>query len=243
MPTLVIFQASLRALLTGKRWIVVVVLDAIFLLLAVLLATQSDIATHQLHLVELFHDLGLPALLPFVALLFSTEALGAEVEDRTLIYLTLRPLSSASIVIAKFGAAFVITLAATWVPLIVSFVLLSLKATPAGQLPALLLGGAIGSAGYCAVFLLLGLLLRRALLIGAIYVLAWEGAIASLSTSAAHLSVRFYTFGVYAGILRRDEFLNGDPYPAPAAAFIFLLLVVLAALWWTARRVRRTELK
>ncbi|HLZ71546.1 MAG TPA: ABC transporter permease [Dehalococcoidia bacterium] len=242
-PALAIFQASLRALLTGRRWIVVAVLDAIFVLLAVLLATQTDAASHQLHLVELFHRLGLPALLPFVALLFSTEALGAEVEDRTLIYLTLRPLSSVSIVVAKFAAAFVITLAATWLPLLISFVLLGLNDTPAGQLPALLLAGAIGSAGYCAVFLLLGLLLRRALLIGAIYILTWEGAIAALSTSAAHLSVRFYTFGVYAGILRRDEFLNGEPYPAPAGAFIFLLLVVLGALWWTARRLRRTELK
>ncbi|HEY7294405.1 MAG TPA: ABC transporter permease subunit [Dehalococcoidia bacterium] len=243
IPALVIFQASLRALLTGRRWIVVVLLDAIFVLLALLLATQSDSATHQRHLVELYHNLGLPALLPFVALLFSTEALGAEVEDRTLIYLTLRPLPSAAIVVAKFAAAFAITLAATWVPLIASFLLLGLQNPPSGQLPALLLSSAIGSAGYCAVFLLLGLLLRRALLIGAIYVLTWEGAIAALSTSAAHLSVRFYTFGVYAGMLRHDEYLNGDPYPAPVGAFLFLVLVVLAALWWTARRLRRTELK
>ncbi len=242
-PFLVILQASLRALLTGRRWILVVLLDAIFILLALLLATQSDPASHQRHLVNLFHNLGLPALLPFVALLFSTEALGAEVEDRTLIYLTLRPLSSATIALAKFTAAFLITLAAVWLPLLVSFLLLGLNDPPAGQLPALLLAGAIGSAGYCAVFLLLGLLLRRALLIGAIYVLTWEGAIAGLSTSAAHLSVRFYTFGVYAGLLRHDEFFDGDPYPAPLASLVFLLIVVAVALWWTARRVRRTELK
>jgi len=80
-------------------------------------------------------------------------------------------------------------------------------------------------------------------LIGAIYVLTWEGAIAGLSTSAAHLSVRFYTFGVYAGLLRHDEFFDGDPYPAPLASLVFLLIVVAVALWWTARRVRRTELK
>lgn len=242
-PFLVILQAGLRALLTGRRWILVVLLDAVFILLALLIATQRDTASHQRHLVDLFHNLGLPALLPFVALLFSTEALGAEVEDRTLIYLTLRPLSSATIVFAKFAAAFLITLVAVWLPLLVSFLVLGLNDPPAGQLPALLLAGVVGSAGYCAVFLLLGLLLRRALLIGAIYVLTWEGAVAALSTSAAHLSVRFYTFGIYAGVLRHDEFFDGDPYPAPVASLIFLLIVVAIALWWTARRVRRTELK
>jgi len=180
--------------------------------------------------------------MPILAIGYGAAGIGAERADRTLIYLTLRPLPGAGIAAAKFAAATLITIVATWLALIASFVLLGLSDAPAGQLPALLIAGALGSAAYCAIFMLLGLLLRRALLIGAIYVLIWEGAFAGLSTSAADLSVRFYTFGVYAGTLRRNDLVALDTFPAALGSLIFLVALTIAAVWFTGDRLRRIEL-
>lgn len=239
-----IFVQSLRALLSGRRWVVAAVLDALVVLVVIIVAAAGERGRDEEHLVNLFSNVVLPIVLPLIAVLFATEALGAEVEDGTLIYLTLRPQPGRSIVAQKFAAATVVTLVAVWVVSVIAFFVLTRGGGGGALLVALLVSGGLGAVAYTALFLLIGLLVRRALLVGILYVLLWESTIAALSTAAAHLSVRYYAFGIFAGILSRDDLIDPATTGPPAGgSMIFLLAVAAVAVAFTARRLRRIELR
>jgi ABC-2 type transport system permease protein len=241
-----ILSLSLRALLSGRRWLLVAALDALFVAVALILALAAHDESPQRYLVDLTRTLALPILLPFIALIFASEALGSEVEERTLVYLTLRPLPGWLIVLAKYSACALVILAAIWLALLPAFFALDGLHGPAALLPALLIGAGAGALAYAALFLLLGLLLRRALLVGAIYILLWETAIAALSTGAAHLSVRVYALAVVRGVLGDDAFFPSDALtslPSLLTALLWLAVVSALALWVTAWRLRRVEVK
>ncbi|MHB8574410.1 MAG: ABC transporter permease [Dehalococcoidia bacterium] len=238
-----VFFVGLRGLLSGRRWLVVAVLDGFFLALALILALAGERAKNQLYMAGLYENLLLPVLLPFVCLLFATEALGGEVDDRTLIYLTLRPAPAIAIVGAKFLSASAISVAAVWLALAPGFVLLTHGDAGAGMLGALLVSATFAALAYCALFLMLGLLLRRALLIGVIYVLFWEGAIAGLSRSAANLSVRNYASGLFGHLLQRPDLLKPDDAgPTVVHSLIVLIVIAVAGVALAAYKLRRVEL-
>jgi ABC-2 type transport system permease protein len=239
-----IFVQSLRALLSGRRWVVAVALDALVMLVVIIVAAAGESGRDEQHLVNLFSNVVLPIVLPLIAVLFATEALGAEVEDGTLIYLTLRPQPGGSIVAQKFAAAALVTVVAVWIVSLGAFLVLTHGTAGGAMLVALLAAGGFGALAYTALFLLIGLLVRRALLVGILYVLLWEGTIAGLSTAAAHLSVRYYAFGIFAGILNRDALIDPATAGPPAGgSILFLLAVAAVAVALTARRLRRIELR
>ena len=51
----------------------------------------------------------------------------------------------------------------------------------------------VGVVAYAAVFLLLGLLLKNAIVWGLAYILVWEGIAAALGTGPSRLAIRGYT--------------------------------------------------
>lgn len=239
-----IFLQTLRSLLSGRRWAVAAALDALVLIVVVILAAAGEPGRDEKHLVDLFSNVVLPIVLPLIAVLFATEALGAEVEDGTLIYLTLRPQPGGSIVLQKFAAAALVTLVAVWAVSLGAFVVLTRGSGGGAMLVAVLAAGGLGAVAYTALFLLVGLLVRRALLVGILYVLLWEGTVAALSTAAAHLSVRYYAFGIFAGVLGRDDLVDPATAGPPAAgSMLFLLVVAALVVAYTARRLRRIELR
>ncbi|MGI9252564.1 MAG: ABC transporter permease subunit, partial [Thermomicrobiales bacterium] len=63
-------------------------------------------------LVEMFQNLWAPTLIPIVALLLATSAFGNEIEDRTLPYLTMKPVSRGRIVIEKWLATLLVAMPA-----------------------------------------------------------------------------------------------------------------------------------
>ena len=63
-----------------------------------------------LALVGLFRDLILPTLLPIVILLPATAAFGDELEDDTLPYLLMKPISRLRIVLGKYLATLLVTI-------------------------------------------------------------------------------------------------------------------------------------
>jgi ABC-2 type transport system permease protein len=212
IPILVL---SLRALGRGRRLLAVGVLLAIPPLLALLYALTTEEPDGQRFVVQLFDHVMLPILLPLTAMIFGTSALGSEIEDRTLIYLTLRPVSRLTIALAKWLAVAVLTA----VLIEVSIALINLAGTlndgtnlymtadgttavQGSVLAPTLVGGLLGSAAYGAVFLVLGRIApKRGILIGFVYVLAWEGLAAGLSTALATFSVRGYVQGIVDAML------------------------------------------
>lgn len=252
-----IFVLSLRALARGRRLLVVAALLLVPALLALIYRLSAPYNQNGAHVahpfkdyilpfqIELFSQLVIPILLPLTALIFATSALGGEIEDRTLIYLTLRPVSRLVLGVAKFLAAVLVTAVLVEVSLALTYAVASQGQAGAGDgLAAILLAGLAGCLGYVSLFMLIGLLApRRALLIGFLYVLAWEGFAAGISTGLATLSVRRYVEGIlHAGLNTLPGVQIQWPNISGAASIAVLAAIVVGGLALTTVQLHRIEL-
>ncbi|HSB61843.1 MAG TPA: ABC transporter permease, partial [Vicinamibacteria bacterium] len=119
-------------------------------------------------------------VLPLVALFYATSLVADEVEGRTLTYLLTRPLPRPAILAGKFAAYVTTTLALTLPSLVVTFLLLATARglTGAGAaVPELFrdMGVVVLTlVAYGALFTLLGVLLRRPVIPGLLFLFLWE---------------------------------------------------------------------
>jgi ABC-2 type transport system permease protein len=228
-----IIQVTLRQLLGRRRTILLGLLAAVPVLLALVFwaaghATVHDFASGVLDAV------GVTLLLPIVAVLFGTAAFGAEIEDGTVVYLLAKPISRWAIVLAKLIGAAGMTAILTMVSVLVSgaIVLAPLGEDGAAATRAFVAATAVGSICYVSLFLVLSLFTRRALLIGLVYVLVWEGALSNLLPGIANLSIRQYSVGVANGFWQmQPEEARLSPSTALPLAIILVVATFAIATW------------
>ncbi|MBI2709275.1 MAG: hypothetical protein HYX34_06230 [Actinobacteria bacterium] len=231
-----LYRLFLRAQISAGRLVVVGAVSAVLLLMA--LAVRSR-ASHSIDPVRdavgVLNGLGLSLAVPFLALAFASSVLGDLVDDRTLVYVWLRPVPRRTIGAAAALASATVVVPVTVIPLVVAAVVAS------GE-PAVIGGTAVASfvgvIGYCGVFTWLGLRVRRALVWGVAYILLWEGFIVRASATAAKLAVRAYT----RSILSEYTGVGLDQGTMPVAAGIGVpLAVAVVAVALTARRLQRAS--
>lgn len=244
-----IFTLTLRALARNRRSLVVIALLCVPALLALVFVASEGAASGEDFVLNLFIQLVLPVLLPLTALIFATSALGGEIEDRTLLYLTLRPVSRLAVIVAKLLASTLITTVLVEISLTVTYLIGTQGTGETQNLGAILLAGLVGCLAYSSLFLLIGLWLpRRGLLVGFIYVLVWEGVLSQISTGLATFSVRRYVEGTLDAnlgtsimtSLRADGFSPVDLSGATSLIVLAAVLIggILVATW----KLRQLEL-
>jgi ABC-2 type transport system permease protein len=119
-------------------------------------------------------------VLPLAALFYATSLIADEVDGKTLTYLLTRPLRRESILAGKFAAYVVTTLVMTLPATVITFFLLVTARGFAGTgaaVPDLFrdLGAiAVTLISYGALFTLLGVLLRRPMIPGLLFLFVWE---------------------------------------------------------------------
>ena len=149
-------------------------------------------------------------LLPIGALVFGTAALGAEIEDGTIIYLLARPVARWRIVVTKAAVASLATITLT----LPATLLTILIATGTTDTESLWLAAAVatvtGSIVYSTLFVGLSAITDRALIVGLVYVFIWEAAITNLFDGTRWISVRQYVFGI-------EDALTTSERSAPAS--------------------------
>ena len=177
---------------------------------------------------------GLSLLAPVAALVFAAASLGDPDDDGTLVYFWLRPVRRSRIVLAAAAASFT----AAW-PLIVVPLAIAAAATRGG--PSLVLGTVVSATlalvAYTGIFCALGLVTRRSLVWGLLYIFIWEGFVATAADSAARLAVRTYARSVLSAIA--DIPLSGTVIGSPARWLVPLAVGVLALVFATWRLTRR----
>ena len=236
-----VFGHSLRQLTGRWRLALILLLAALPVGLAVIVffAASDDESFDENFINVLLDGLLVAGILPIVTMALSTAAFGNELEDRTLSYLVLNPISRWRIAMPKVLASITIS-----GPLLVASgvgaALLGFDSSPRA---ALAVGTAMvaGVAAYAAVFTWLGLVTNRALAFALIYVLLWEGVISSYISGVDYLSVRGYTLAIMYGINEtgfeelgtRVIELQAGIVGAVAVTVVFLLLLV--------RRLRRMD--
>jgi hypothetical protein len=115
----------------------------------------------------------------------------------------------------------------------------------AGQtLTAILLAGLGGCLAYCSLFEWVGLVLpRRALLLGFIYVLVWEGTVGSIFSALATLTVRHYLEGILHAGLSTTPLAGVEPSTVDGvASTLVLAFVVVGGVGLATWNLHRMEL-
>jgi ABC-2 type transport system permease protein len=237
---LVLLRFSLGQLLAGRRLLVIVLLVALPLVLPALFAAGADVDPAVFTL-DLFRQLVLPVLLPVVSLTFATSSLGSELRDGTVTNLILKPIPRPAVLGAKYLAAVLATLVVLLPAETVGHVVAAGGLGSTDLLAGMLLATVVGTLAYCALGMLLSLLMARALLVGLAYALLWEGAVVGVAPSASSLSIRGYTEGVLAAVLRGGG-LELTTRLGPVSATVLAAIVTLAALVLSVRRLERMDI-
>jgi ABC-2 type transport system permease protein len=211
---------TLRALLDRKRTWLMVGLAAIPVLLVSLSVTLSDATIEA----EDFDNIILATVLPLIALVFGTSAMGPELEEGTIVYLLTKPVRRVRIVLDKSLVAATLT-AALVIPstLLTGIVASAGGSDVVGTAVAYAVAATLGGAAYTGVFLAASAFTRWALIVGLLYVLLWEGFLADLLPGSNTFSIRQSTLAV-----ARD--LAGERVPLDAISLGQGLLVIIAVI-------------
>lgn len=189
---------SVRQLAGGKRVWLMLVAAAIPLVFAVIFALVETEATALEFSDGLTDHLIASTILPLVMLVLATAAFGNELDDRTLPYLVLKPISRWTIVVPKLLASLIVG----GVPVVFCGWLATLIITDgdAGHAAATAAALFVGATAYAALFTWAGLVVRYALPFGVVYIFVWEAALSTFLGGTRFLSVRQYTLAVVRGI-------------------------------------------
>lgn len=175
-------------------------------------------------------------LVVVVPLVFGTGLVAQDAEARTLVYLLVRPLSRASLLLGKFCGAWAAATLLLWMSLaLTAAVLLSVDGFADLQawmalLPRIAGVLALGAWAYGALFALVGLVFARPALVGLALAFGWETAIPFLPGSLRLFTVRHHLSAFLpTGVLPSSLRAALDP-PAPWAAFAWLAVGAALAL-------------
>jgi ABC-2 type transport system permease protein len=227
-----IVAMTMRSLLDRRRFWLMVLLAAFPVLIALGVAIWADDGVGT----ELFDGLLFAAVVPLIALVFGTGALGSELEDGTIVYVLTKPIGRWRIVLAKSLVAAGLT-AALVVP---ATALTGLIASSGLEVTvAYATAAGVGGTAYALGFLTLSSFTSRALAIGLGYVLLWEGVLADLLPGTGMFSVRQATQGL------ADELqgIESTSAVSGSTAIVVLAVVILGSLALATWRMSRYQLR
>ncbi|MEX2426216.1 MAG: ABC transporter permease subunit [Thermomicrobiaceae bacterium] len=239
-----IFWLTARQFLEGRSIRVVAALAAVPLLLGLieLIASGSDVDPRNM-LGQSFNELSIPTLLPLIALILGSSALGNEISDRTLPYLVLKPWSRMRIIQEKFLATIVI---GSIISIVFGFLVWGILCAAAGEfdgglLLAVIVASVLAIAAYGAAFTFLSLMITRVLMAGLLYVLIWESLLARFIPGLRLLSIRHYVQSLFAHILG-DATVTVEQQAAVGTSLIVLLAVTLVFIVLSWLRLQQMDL-
>jgi ABC-2 type transport system permease protein len=180
-------------------------------------------------------------VLPLVALVLGTAALGLEIDDGTIVHLLVKPIARRWIVLATAVVAAGLT-AVLVVPAVILTGLLTAGLGSASLTTTFAFAAAVllGGIAYTTAFLALSMVTSRALVIGLAYVLIWEGVVSGLLQGTRFLSIRQATLGVAASLGGKRP---GAVPLEPTISLAILTIVTVGALLIATRQLARFEVR
>ena len=194
-----------RSLLGRRRTVVLLLLPLALLALCtlarILAGLDPDISRDLDRTLapDLLTAFGIAVLMPLLSLIAGTGSIGPEIDEGSIVYLLAKPISRYSIVVTKLLVAIAVVVAFGVLPIAVAGIVLT------GEVGAVTVGHTLGAlAGgiaYAALFLLLAVLTKNAVVIGLIYALIWESLVGGLVPGAQTLSVQQWSMAVVEKVL------------------------------------------
>lgn len=203
MFPLTITSLTIRQFIRSKSIVVLVgicLLSALFALIPLLVPNEVSIRDLRSIFAESIY-LGFfsATLLPLATLVLATAALGDEIEDRTLQYLSLKPIGRFGIVFQKFLAILIVAVPIVWIGIAVTWGIVSFGhySEMRDLLMPALYSSLVAIVGFGSLFLFISLIIQRALLVGVFYVFIWESALTRYLAGIRAISIRHYTQSLF----------------------------------------------
>jgi ABC-2 type transport system permease protein len=135
-------------------------------------------------------------MLALTALIVGGSVLGADIDDGSILHLLATPVKRRTVVLSKYLVAVVLTIVFAAVPEYVAGAIAT--GASSGLAVGLFVGALAGAVIYNALFVMLTAVFSpgQALAIGLLYVLLWEGLLASLVPGVSLLSAGHYSLAV-----------------------------------------------
>jgi ABC-2 type transport system permease protein len=229
-------RLTYRGLLGRRRALVLFALPALLILISVavraLAGADDSIASSVLG------GFALATMVPLVGVIAGTGAIGPEIDDGSIIYLLAKPVRRPTIIVTKLLVAIGVSVVFSAVPtLIAGFIL---NGNSQGIAVAYTAAASVASVAYAAIFLLLGVVTRQAVVFGLVYALIWESLIGSLVPGARTLSVQQWALALAQKIAGEGSTVTSDV--GLPLAVVLLVGVTLAATALAGQRMRSLTL-
>jgi ABC-2 type transport system permease protein len=222
-----------RALLGRRRTILMVLLAAAPLLLGLLIRLGGSRPNAVPAALE---GLVVSSVLPLIALVFGTAALGSEIDDGTAVHVLTKPIPRWSIVIPKVLVAGTLTALLLVPSTLASGVLIGgTGGRQLGLTVAYALAVLVGSYVYSAIFVALSAATSRGLVIGLAYSILWEGLLSAALKGTQLFSVREYIRGMASAIAPSGSVTSVVGGLGFALAIAAIVLVTAFAAWRLSR--------
>jgi ABC-2 type transport system permease protein len=189
---------TFRQLFTRRRFVASALFAASPLLIALVFratAHRND-PTGAEFLAALYQNVIAFVLLPLSAVVLGTAAFGGEIDDGTIVYLLVKSLPRWTLVLSKYVVATIATTAIVLVAVVLPWLALGAPSAVAPVVGAYVAAIALGAALYSAIFVTMGLMSRRALVLGLLYVVVLEIALSPNVVGLKSLSVREFVMTV-----------------------------------------------
>ena len=148
---------------------------------------------------DLLGAFGIVILMPLLSLIAGTGSIGPEIDDGSIVYLLAKPLNRYSIIVTKLAVAIAVVIAFGVVPIAVAGVVLTGEVGTVTV--AFTVGALAAGVAYAAVFLVLAVVTRNAVVVGLIYALIWESLVGGLVPGAQTLSIQQWSIAIVEQVL------------------------------------------
>jgi ABC-2 type transport system permease protein len=236
-----------RSLLGRKRTVLLSLLPLALLALCTLariLGSMDDDIAGQLQgslSSDLLATFGIAIMMPLLGLIAGTGAIGPEIDEGSIVYLLAKPLNRYSIVVTKLAVAIGVIVAFGVLPVAIAGVVLTGEVGTVTA--AFTLGALVAGVTYAAIFLLLAVVSRNAVVLGLVYALVWESLVGGLVPGAQALSVQQWSLAVVQEVLGDSaQRLGVDAAVGFGTAAVLLTVVTVAATGYAGRRLQRLHL-
>lgn len=232
-----VLKLTVKQFLGGKSVRVVIGLAMIPVVFALIYLLDPDVTRPRLFLGNtIFLELMVPTLLPLTILVLATSAFGDEVEDRTLPYLTLKPITRFRIVLEKLIGSVIVSGPIILVGLAITHaVVLQEDSWENIRLFGAMAAAAIvATIAYSSIFMLVSLLISRALVAALIYSFVWETILGRFVPGLRYVSIRHFVSSVFTAVADDRRFDFNNQFGLVAAVVTLLVasaIAILLATW------------
>jgi ABC-2 type transport system permease protein len=181
---------------------------------------------------EIIMTFYLQFLILILSLFFGTSICSEEIENKTLTYLTTRPIPKSAIILGKYAAYSLLILFMIVLGMAASFFILNFEKLLDFSLYAVLLKDmgvlALGVICYMSFFTFIGTILRRSIIVGLLFSFGWENIIQYFPGSTQKFAIVHYLKSLlpshYSGGKFSILLFQLEPTSAGTAIFVLVLM-------------------